>query len=554
MSRGTTARRCGWWSRWRRAIPGRRRRTARARVVRCGPWASGAGSRTVRRHSEGRPGSARRGGDRRSAGAAAGPEGVDADRLARHQPGVERHEHAGQRRGAGVAPGPGDRHCRAARPDGDPGAHRRWPRWRPFAHADPLRGRPQCAACSWRERCRLRCSGPAAASVAAPPSNATISAVRGRPRWNVAGRSGNWWKALRATDERIGSASRGIGASVPILLVGPCSISNRYRLSAGATASTTALTLGFIRTVRHAAPTLTLQYGVDKEHVRETTRTTAFDGRVFAPIPLVSREVHLAGVVTRFPVRRLWDVEASAGYTVDRFGGRGSFLTARATPDAGQPRRSRLLGRTPPLFAGHDTTGAARRRASDGAVLTMAVKPPKWSPLVETGLFVGLTLVADAVWGPAIASCTSSRIPSGRSCCSWRCSTARAKRSWRPRVSSIALLAGNLPAQAFDQSVHEYAVQVLRMAALLDDGRRGARRAACAAPPAPARHRRAAEPRRTAGRRCCRTRTRRSDHREGTARDPARRPVADGHRHVPGGARARDARSRHRSWPAPPIS
>ena len=29
-------------------------------------------------------------------------------------------------------------------------------------------------------------------------------------------------------------------------------------------------------------------------------------------------------------------------------------------------------------------------------------------------------------------------------------------------ASSVALLAGNLPAQAFDQSVHEYAVQVLR--------------------------------------------------------------------------------------------
>jgi tetratricopeptide (TPR) repeat protein len=109
---------------------------------------------------------------------------------------------------------------------------------------------------------------------------------------------------------------------------------NRYRLSGGASASTTALTLGVVRTVRHASPTLTLQYGVDKEHVRDVTRTSALDGRLFAPIPLVSREVHLAGVVTRLPVR-LWDVEGSAGYTVDRFGGRGSFLTGRATPVAG---------------------------------------------------------------------------------------------------------------------------------------------------------------------------------------------------------------------------
>jgi hypothetical protein len=107
---------------------------------------------------------------------------------------------------------------------------------------------------------------------------------------------------------------------------------NRYRLSADAAASTTALTLGFVRTIRHASPALTLQYGVDKEHVRDAARAVASDGSLFSPIPLVSREVHLAGVVTRFPVRRLWDMEASAGYTVDRLGGRGSFMTARATP------------------------------------------------------------------------------------------------------------------------------------------------------------------------------------------------------------------------------
>jgi hypothetical protein len=107
---------------------------------------------------------------------------------------------------------------------------------------------------------------------------------------------------------------------------------NRYRLSADASASTTALTLGFIRTVRHASPALTLQYGIDTEHVRETTRSVTADGSLFSPLPLVSREVHLAGVITRFPVRRFWDVEASAGYTVDRLGGRGSFMTARATP------------------------------------------------------------------------------------------------------------------------------------------------------------------------------------------------------------------------------
>jgi tetratricopeptide (TPR) repeat protein len=118
---------------------------------------------------------------------------------------------------------------------------------------------------------------------------------------------------------------------------------NRYRLSssaplmggerraAEAAASTAALTLGFVRTVHRSSPSLALQYGMDKEHVVASTRIAAFDGRLFAPIPLVSREVHLAGVVARFPVRRLWDIEAGGGYTVDRLGGRGSFASARAT-------------------------------------------------------------------------------------------------------------------------------------------------------------------------------------------------------------------------------
>ena len=54
--------------------------------------------------------------------------------------------------------------------------------------------------------------------------------------------------------------------------------------------------------------------------------------------------MHLAGAVTRFSIRPLWDVEASAGYTVDRFGGRGSFLTARATPVAGSRLGLELWG------------------------------------------------------------------------------------------------------------------------------------------------------------------------------------------------------------------
>ena len=46
----------------------------------------------------------------------------------------------------------------------------------------------------------------------------------------------------------------------------------------------------------------------------------------------LTRTSPLVGAVTRFPIRRLWEVDASAGYTADRLGGHGTFLTARMTP------------------------------------------------------------------------------------------------------------------------------------------------------------------------------------------------------------------------------
>ncbi|MDH4064674.1 MAG: hypothetical protein OEW19_09755, partial [Acidobacteriota bacterium] len=107
---------------------------------------------------------------------------------------------------------------------------------------------------------------------------------------------------------------------------------NRYRLASGANAQSAAFTFGVVRTVRRASPAITLQYGLDKEHKLSASVATATDGQTFVPIPLVSREVHLFGAIGRFNVRTLWEVEAAGGYTIDRLGGHGSFLTARMTP------------------------------------------------------------------------------------------------------------------------------------------------------------------------------------------------------------------------------
>jgi hypothetical protein len=59
---------------------------------------------------------------------------------------------------------------------------------------------------------------------------------------------------------------------------------------------------------------------------------TAADRRPFVPIPLSSREVHVFGAISRFTALNLWETEVAAGYTIDRLGGRGSFVTARAIP------------------------------------------------------------------------------------------------------------------------------------------------------------------------------------------------------------------------------
>ncbi len=106
---------------------------------------------------------------------------------------------------------------------------------------------------------------------------------------------------------------------------------NRYELASGPELTSGAVTFGVVRTVRRAPPSLALQYGFDMEHRYRATFAATPDGFVFAPIPLVNREVHVMAVIGRFPAA-LWDVEAGAGYTLDRLGGHGAFFTAHLTP------------------------------------------------------------------------------------------------------------------------------------------------------------------------------------------------------------------------------
>ena len=91
----------------------------------------------------------------------------------------------------------------------------------------------------------------------------------------------------------------------------------------------------------------------------------------------------------------------------------------------------------------------------------MAPRPPKWAPFVETGLYVGLTLVVDAMWGSGDRFIHMEPHPFWGIVLLMAVQYGSREALMASAVSSLALLAGNLPDQGFDQSIHEYAVQVL---------------------------------------------------------------------------------------------
>lgn len=109
---------------------------------------------------------------------------------------------------------------------------------------------------------------------------------------------------------------------------------NRYRVADAPGVTSAALTLGVVRTIRRTAPAITLQYGLDRETRLQAALDPLASGPTALSIPLSNREVHLMGAIGRFGVAGIWDAEASGGYTIDRLGGRGSFLTAKMTPRA----------------------------------------------------------------------------------------------------------------------------------------------------------------------------------------------------------------------------
>lgn len=109
---------------------------------------------------------------------------------------------------------------------------------------------------------------------------------------------------------------------------------NRYSFPFGLSQSSSGFGFGVSRVVWRRQPLLSLQYGLDLVRVRGSGADPRLaDGGTAYIVPITNREVHLFAATTRFRMSP-WDVNATAGYDIDRLGGRGPVFGFRLTPPA----------------------------------------------------------------------------------------------------------------------------------------------------------------------------------------------------------------------------
>lgn len=85
---------------------------------------------------------------------------------------------------------------------------------------------------------------------------------------------------------------------------------------------------------------------------------------------------------------------------------------------------------------------------------------PFWSPLVEIALFIGAVLLADIVWGSGDRFAHVEPHPFWAIVLLMAVHYGTREALIATTVSSLALLAGNLPAQSLEQDIHSYSVHI----------------------------------------------------------------------------------------------
>jgi GGDEF domain-containing protein len=88
-------------------------------------------------------------------------------------------------------------------------------------------------------------------------------------------------------------------------------------------------------------------------------------------------------------------------------------------------------------------------------------EPSAWSPIVETLLYLGVVLAADAVWGSGHRFRDVEPHPFWAIVLLMAVHYGTRQALFATSAASVALLLGNLPPQSLDQNVHDYSVQVL---------------------------------------------------------------------------------------------
>lgn len=99
--------------------------------------------------------------------------------------------------------------------------------------------------------------------------------------------------------------------------------------------------------------------------------------------------------------------------------------------------------------------------ASTAAPVSVRRIAPRWSPLVETGVFIACVLVLDAIWGSGDRFAHLQPHPFWAIVLLMAVHYGTLEALVATAASSVALLAGNLPPQSLELNVHDYAVQVL---------------------------------------------------------------------------------------------
>ena len=138
-------------------------------------------------------------------------------------------------------------------------------------------------------------SGPGASvafSQPQPSGRWTLQAEVHRPFWEYAEALADNGTRDRVAVERRQRIGRRVDSWVTLA-------ATRYAIDTAAATRTTGVSGGVLLAVREAGPSVLVSYGLDKETRRAATLRTDATGATYAPVPIVSREIHVPALQVR---------------------------------------------------------------------------------------------------------------------------------------------------------------------------------------------------------------------------------------------------------------